>query len=171
MDGIPTYGSNPANHLKTRLLSEVSNASREALFPRDTLRRSSTWHQALPVARRRALDLAPGQMAHNRRTIRTNKRVPHQTQDEPTRTARFHVRATGRQAALIRAGASRRGVKLTDYIVNSLCAQAEMDIADQNHFVLPPDKWDEFVKALDAPPSVPPGLARLFSRAPLAESR
>ncbi len=59
------------------------------------------------------------------------------TQAVLAKSARFHVRATSRQAQLIRAGASRRGVKLTDDILDSLCAQAEMDLADQNHFVLP----------------------------------
>jgi uncharacterized protein (DUF1778 family) len=93
------------------------------------------------------------------------------TQQDLTKSARFHVRATSGQAALIRAGASHRGVKLTEYILDSLCAQAEMDLADQNHFVLPKDKWDAFLKALDAPPRVPPGLKRLFSRPSLAESR
>lgn len=97
--------------------------------------------------------------------------MPTHAHDEPTRTARFHIRATDRQAELIRAGASRRGVKLTDYIVDSLCAQAEMDLADQRHFPLSPEHWDEFITALDAPPAVPKGLANLFSRPPRALSR
>jgi len=94
-----------------------------------------------------------------------------QTQEDLARTARFHVRATSRQAALIRAGAARRGVKLTDYIIDSLCVQAEIDLADQTHFVLPRKQWDAFVKALDAPPRAPAGLKRLFSRPSQAESR
>ena len=94
-----------------------------------------------------------------------------ETHEGRSKTARFHVRATTRQAALIRAGATRRGVKLTDYILDSLCAQAEMDIADQTHFELPKDKWNAFVKALDAPPKVPAGLKRLFSHASLAKTR
>jgi len=46
-----------------------------------------------------------------------------------------------------------------------------MDLADQNHFVLPPKAWNAFVKALDGPPKVPKGLKRLFNRSPVAESR
>jgi uncharacterized protein (DUF1778 family) len=87
------------------------------------------------------------------------------------KSARFHVRATSTQARLIRSGAARRGVKLTDYILDSLCTQAEMDLADQNHFTLPKNQWDAFLKALDAPPKASPGLKRLFSRASLAEHR
>ncbi len=81
------------------------------------------------------------------------------------------MRATPKQAELIRAGASQRGVKLTDYIVESLCAQAEMDLADQNHLKMSPQHWDDFMKALDAPPEVPQGLKDLFSRKSHVESR
>jgi uncharacterized protein (DUF1778 family) len=87
------------------------------------------------------------------------------------KSARFHVRAADRQAKLIRAGAQRKALKLTDYIIDSLCVQAEIDLADQNHFVLPKDKWNAFLKELDRPPKPPAGLKRLFSRAPVAESR
>ena len=93
------------------------------------------------------------------------------TQDEFTKSERFHIRATSRQADLIKAGAARRNANLTEYIVDATCAQAEMDLADQNHFVLPPQEWKAFVKALDAPPKVPQGLKRLFSRSPVAEIR
>lgn len=46
-----------------------------------------------------------------------------------------------------------------------------MDLAGQNHFVLPREKWNAFLKELDRPPKVPAGLKHLFSRAPVAESR
>ncbi len=97
--------------------------------------------------------------------------MPHSTHDESAKPERFHIRATARQASLIKAGAARRNTTLTDYIVDSTCAQAEMDLADQNHFVLPPKAWNAFVKALDAPPKAPAGLKRLFGRGSVAESR
>ena len=84
---------------------------------------------------------------------------------------RIHLRATSRQANLIKAGARRRGATLTDYILEATCLQAEIDLADQIRFTLPKDKWDEFVKALDRPPRVPVGLKRLFSKPSVAESR
>jgi hypothetical protein len=46
------------------------------------------------------------------------------TTHDLAKSARFHVRATHRQAQLIRAGAQRKGLKLTDYIIDSLCAQS-----------------------------------------------
>ena len=96
--------------------------------------------------------------------------MPNATHDESARSERFHIRAAARQADLIKAGAATRNFNLTEYIVGSACTQAEMDLADQNHFVLPPQAWKAFVKALDAPPKVPQGLKRLFSRSPVAES-
>lgn len=97
--------------------------------------------------------------------------MPQSTQDEFTKSERFHIRATARQANLIKAGAARRNANLTEYIVDSTCTQAEMDLAGQNHFVLPPRDWNAFAKALDAPPKVPQGLKRLFARPSVAESR
>src|SRR5580704_97996 len=97
--------------------------------------------------------------------------MQHTTRDEPAKPERFHIRATARQASLIKAGAAKRNTTLTEYIVDSTCTQAEMDLADQNHFVLPPKAWGKFVAALDAPPRIPPGLKRLFARGSVAESR
>ncbi|MEO8373055.1 MAG: DUF1778 domain-containing protein [Candidatus Solibacter sp.] len=97
--------------------------------------------------------------------------MPRTTPNDAAKAERFHIRATTRQASLIKAGAARRNANLTDYIVASTCTQAEMDLTDQNHFVLPPKAWNAFVKALDAPPKAPPGLKRLFARKPVAESR
>ena len=97
--------------------------------------------------------------------------MPNTTQDESGKPERFHIRATARQASLIKAGAAKRNTTLTEYIVDSTCTQAEMDLADQNHFVLAPKAWSAFVRALDAPPKIPPGLKRLFARGSVAESR
>jgi len=49
--------------------------------------------------------------------------------------------------------------------------QAEMDLADQSRFVLPPQAWNAFIKAPDAPPKALQGLKRLFARPSVAESR
>ena len=97
--------------------------------------------------------------------------MSYQKPESLIKSARFHVRATTSQARLIRAGANHRGVKLTDYILDSLCTQAQMDLADQSQFTISKDKWSAFLRALDAPAKVPPGLKRLFSRPPVAESR
>jgi uncharacterized protein (DUF1778 family) len=91
--------------------------------------------------------------------------------DEPSKSERLHIRATPQQAHLINAAAARRKVNLTDSILDSTRARAEMDLADQNQFVLPEKQSNALLKALDAPPRVPPGLKRLFERGSVAESR
>ena len=97
--------------------------------------------------------------------------MPQNAHDEPSKSERLHIRATPGQAHLIKAAAARRKVNLTDYILDSTCARAEMDLADQNQFFLPAKQWNAFLKALDAPPKVPPGLKRLFERDSVAKSR
>jgi uncharacterized protein (DUF1778 family) len=97
--------------------------------------------------------------------------MEHKSADFPGKSERFHIRATQGQAKLIRAGATRRGVRLTEYILDALCAQAEMDLADQTEFVLPKAKWAAFLAELDRKPKAPAGLKRLFARPAVAESR
>jgi hypothetical protein len=64
---------------------------------------------------------------------------------------------------------SRRKVNLTDKIADSTCKRTEIKRADQNHFVLPPEAWNAFVKY--TPPKVRPGLKLLFARGSVADSR
>ena len=80
------------------------------------------------------------------------------------KTEHFNVRATAAQARLIKAGAACRDVDPTNYILDSACVQAEMDLADRNHFLLPAKAWKAFMKALDSPPKPSPDLKRLFVR-------
>ncbi len=41
--------------------------------------------------------------------------------------------------------------------------------ADQVHFILPPDRWEEFCAALDAPPKEIPALRKLLTEASLVD--
>ena len=88
-----------------------------------------------------------------------------------TRSERIHIRATPEQANLIKAGASRQGESVTDYIQKWMCVQAEIDLADQSSFTVPKEKWAAFLKELDRPPRTPAGLKRLFAKPSVAESR
>jgi uncharacterized protein (DUF1778 family) len=40
----------------------------------------------------------------------------------------------------------------------------QQPLADQVHFVLPPERWEAFCQALDAPPRESPALKRLLTR-------
>jgi uncharacterized protein (DUF1778 family) len=80
-----------------------------------------------------------------------------------SRTQRLNVRATDRQAKLIRMGAVTRGVSVTDFIIESACLEAEHALADKQEFVVSPQQWQEFLEALDRPPRVNAKLAQLFA--------
>jgi uncharacterized protein (DUF1778 family) len=79
------------------------------------------------------------------------------------RSKRMNLRATPRQEQLIRTGAERTGVSVTDFILESACLQAEHVLADRRDFIVSARRWDAFVEALDRPARVKPELARLFS--------
>jgi len=88
-----------------------------------------------------------------------------------SRTKRFNLRATPKQENLIRVAAERRGLNVTDFILESACERAELTLADQAHFVVNQEQWDRFMKALDEPPRVIPQIRKLFAEPPIAESR
>jgi len=74
----------------------------------------------------------------------------------------------GVKATLVQA-AKLQHQKLTEFMLNSSRAAAEIALADRTRFVLPPDKWTEFNAALDAPPRNIPGLHKLFAKDPRPE--
>ena len=85
------------------------------------------------------------------------------------RSERFNVRASDREARLIRLGAQRRGVSITDFILESARVRAEQEIADASSFELSPRKWQRFCEALDRPAQSKPRLKKLFSESTVLE--
>jgi uncharacterized protein (DUF1778 family) len=83
------------------------------------------------------------------------------------RTRRLNFRATQRQEKLLRTGAEASGVTLTEFILNSACAQAEQVLTDKREFILSPSRWQKFAKELDRPARSKPELAALFSNSSL----
>ena|SRR5579872_5786427 len=83
----------------------------------------------------------------------------------PKRSSRIDFRATRAEERLIRLGAECRSQEITQFIVKSACSEAEIALADQKHFKLPPNKFAEFARALDRPAKVIPALQNLFSQA------
>lgn len=53
-------------------------------------------------------------------------------------------------------------VKLTEFMIKSSQAAAEMALADRSRFVLSAEKWREFNAALDSPPQEIGVLRKLF---------
>ena len=85
------------------------------------------------------------------------------------RSERFNVRASDREARLIRLGAQRRGVSITDFILESARVRAEQEIADARSFELSPRNWQRFCEALDRPAQSKPRLKKLFSESTVLE--
>jgi uncharacterized protein (DUF1778 family) len=86
-----------------------------------------------------------------------------------TKESRFNLRTTAAQRSIIERGAAVQGQKLTDFVVSSACEKAEHVLADQRSFVVPREKWDRFVAALDRPTTHKPRLARLMSEPSILE--
>jgi uncharacterized protein (DUF1778 family) len=85
------------------------------------------------------------------------------------RRRRINFRASDSEERLIRLGAEKRGEKVTRFIVESACSAAEMALADQKYFELPPAQFARFAQALDRPAKVIPVLQRLFSEKSILE--
>jgi len=69
----------------------------------------------------------------------------------------------------MRKGAAERGQTLTEFLIATACTEAEAVLADQRVFLLPQDRWEEFIRALDAPPNVNPNLRKLFAEPSVLE--
>jgi len=82
---------------------------------------------------------------------------------------RINFRASDKEQRLIRLGAERRGVKITQFIVESACTEAEVALADQTHFELPHAQFVRFTQALDRPERVIPALQKLFAKESILE--
>jgi uncharacterized protein (DUF1778 family) len=89
----------------------------------------------------------------------------------PGKDRRINLRATSTQESLIRAAAERRGISLTDFVLESACTRAEEAIADQVHFLLSDRQWRSFTDALDRPARVKPRLRKLLSEPSAPEGR
>lgn len=87
------------------------------------------------------------------------------------RASRLNLRASDRQKRLFETAASRRGVTLTEFVLQSAQNRAEEILADERHFVLPPGRWKAFVAALERPPRPKPRLRRLLREASVLERR
>jgi uncharacterized protein (DUF1778 family) len=64
---------------------------------------------------------------------------------------------------LISRAAELKHTTLSAFMIEHAFEAAQQILADQVHFCLPQDKWDEFIAALDAPPRELPRLRKLLS--------
>jgi uncharacterized protein (DUF1778 family) len=86
-----------------------------------------------------------------------------ETLSRPLRSRRINARISDVEEDLLRRGARRKGQTITEFIVQSACAVAEIELAEQKEFSLPPAQWQEFLAALDKPTVPHPELHRLLT--------
>ena len=68
------------------------------------------------------------------------------------------------QMDVIARAAELRQTTMTNFMVEHAFNAAQQILADQTHFYLSPEKWDEFCAALDAPPRELPELRKLLTQ-------
>lgn len=68
------------------------------------------------------------------------------------------------QKEVIARAANLKQTTLTNFMVEQAFQAAQQILADQVHFYLSDQKWDEFCAALDAPPKDLPRLRKLLAR-------
>ena len=67
------------------------------------------------------------------------------------------------QKDVITRAAELKQTTVTNFMVEQAFSAAQQILADQTHFYLSPEKWDEFCAAIDAPPQDLPLLRKLLS--------
>ena len=90
---------------------------------------------------------------------------------EQPKDRRFQLRATAREETLIKVAAQRKGLNITDFILNAAREKAEEALADQSRFVLNEEQWKQFMEALDRPSREKPRLRKLFAEPHVTERR
>lgn len=67
------------------------------------------------------------------------------------------------QKDVIARAAELKQTTVTNFMVEQAFHAAQQILADQTHFYLSPQKWEEFCAALDAPPCDLPKLRKLLT--------
>lgn len=91
------------------------------------------------------------------------------TLPRPLKSGRINARISDAEEALLRKGTRRKGQTLTEFVVESACAVAEIELAEQKGFTLPPAQWQAFLAALDKPTEFNPALHRLLTEPSVIE--
>ncbi len=79
------------------------------------------------------------------------------------RDAAINLRALVEQRDLIDYAARLLGKKRSDFMLEAACNKAQAVVLDQVFFNLDTDRFNQFTKLLDAPPTHNPGLEHLMT--------
>ena len=78
---------------------------------------------------------------------------------------RLNIRATEVEKQRIEQAAQVVRLTSSQFVMESALSSAEQVLADRSRYVLSPDKWQEFVTALDRPAQEIPALKRAAKKA------
>jgi uncharacterized protein (DUF1778 family) len=81
-----------------------------------------------------------------------------------TKDARLNLRLTPRDDELISEAAASTGQTVSEFLTEAAVDRAHDVLADRRHLVVDDDTWDQFLEALDRPPTPSAKLVELFSR-------
>lgn len=79
------------------------------------------------------------------------------------RETKVQLRMRALQKDVIARAAELKQTTLTTFMIEHAFNAAQQILADQAHFYLSPEKWDEFCAELDAPPRQLPELRKLLT--------
>lgn len=83
--------------------------------------------------------------------------------DPALKETKVQLRMRPLQKDVIVRAAELKQTTMTNFMVEQAFHAAQQILADQAHFYLSPEKWDEFCAALDAPPRDLPELRKLLT--------
>ncbi len=89
--------------------------------------------------------------------------------NDPGKSERIAVRASAAQKDLIHRAAALRHKTVTEFVLDVASREAQRVLAEETHIRLPRETWNEFVRALDSPPSPSPRLTRLMTEPSILE--
>jgi uncharacterized protein (DUF1778 family) len=87
-----------------------------------------------------------------------------------TKTARWTLRVTPAQDAIVRRVLDQTGESLNEYVVRHTVDAAQIDLADRRVFAIDDAAWTELQALLDRPPVHKPELATLLANDSVLES-
>jgi len=82
--------------------------------------------------------------------------------DSVSRETKVQLRMRPLQKDVIARAAELKQTTMTNFMVEQAFNAAQQILADQAHFYLSPEKWEEFCAALDAPPRDLPEFRKLL---------
>jgi uncharacterized protein (DUF1778 family) len=89
--------------------------------------------------------------------------MPKQPRKPPPKATKIQLRLRPAEKGVIARAAELRRTTLSQFMLENAYQAAQQVLAEQAHFVLPPERWKAFCEALDAPPRDIPALRQLLT--------